>query len=181
MLGGGRGRDVFLLAREHFNSKVEYQRLDVHDISPDAIGTFDIVFCAGVLYHLRHPLLGLERIRSVTGGELILETSSLILAFHESTPLITFFPGDADASKFEWHHRGFPTRAWVSQMADQGHLSSHSDFADKHRLPLRPYLTGPAQARRRVPHHRPYAPTARTVLWRDDKRNESGERDLPRR
>jgi hypothetical protein len=58
--------------------------------------------------------LGLERMRSVTRHELILETSSLIPAFHEWTPLITFFPGDADASKFEWHHGGFPTRAWVS-------------------------------------------------------------------
>jgi hypothetical protein len=30
-----------------------------------------------VLYHLRYPLLTLERIRSVTAGKLILETNSL--------------------------------------------------------------------------------------------------------
>src|SRR5438270_7977972 len=58
--GFPRGLDCFLLAREFFNSKVEHRRLDVHELSPDAIGTFDLVFCAGVLYHMRQPLLGLE-------------------------------------------------------------------------------------------------------------------------
>jgi tRNA (mo5U34)-methyltransferase len=105
--------DCFLLVREHFNSKVEYRRMDVHDLSPDEIGRFDLVFCAGVLYHMRNPLIGLERIRSVTAGRLILETHSLLPAAHEWVPLITFFPGDEDATRFNWHHGGFPTCAWV--------------------------------------------------------------------
>ena len=107
------GLECFLFAREHFKSKVEYQRLDVHDLSPSDVGTFDLVFCAGVLYHMRHPLLGLEKIRSVTAGQLILETNSLLPACHERIPLITLFPGDEDATQFAWHHGGFPTRAWV--------------------------------------------------------------------
>jgi tRNA (mo5U34)-methyltransferase len=105
--------DCFLLAREHFNSKVEYRRMDVHELSPAAVGRFDLVFCAGVLYHMRNPLIGLERIRSVTAGRLILETHALLPALHEWVPLITFFPGDEDATKFRWHHGGYPTRAWV--------------------------------------------------------------------
>ena len=91
------GFDCFKAAHEYFNSKVEYRRMDVHELDPQAIGTFDLVFCAGVLYHMRNPLTGLERIRSVTAGQLIL----------------TFFPGDEDATKFNWHHGGYPTRAWV--------------------------------------------------------------------
>jgi len=67
----------------------------------------------------------LERIRSVTGSELILETSSLIPALHEGTPLITFFPGDAEASKFDWHHGGFPTRAWVSAALTAAGFARH--------------------------------------------------------
>jgi tRNA (mo5U34)-methyltransferase len=109
-----RGLECFLLARERFKSKVEYRMMDVHDLDPAEIGTFDLVFCAGVLYHLRHPLLGLERIRSVTAGTLILETASLVPAVHESTPLMTFFPGDAEAPSFKWHHGGFPTEAWLA-------------------------------------------------------------------
>jgi len=26
---------------------------------------------------------------------------------------MTFFPGDEDATKFDWHHGGYPTRAWL--------------------------------------------------------------------
>jgi tRNA (mo5U34)-methyltransferase len=106
--------EAFLLAREHFNSKVEYRRLDAHKLSPDLIGTFDLVLCAGLLYHLRHPLHGLERIRSVTGEQPILETASLIPAIHEWVPYITFFPGDNDTGKYNsWHEGGFPTKQWV--------------------------------------------------------------------
>jgi tRNA (mo5U34)-methyltransferase len=105
--------DCFLLARDHFKSRVEHRRMDVHDLNPEAVGRFDLVFCAGVLYHMRNPLIGLERIRSVTAGRLILETHALIPAAHEWVPLITFFPGDEDATKFAWHHGGYPTRAWV--------------------------------------------------------------------
>ncbi|SRR6266540_1852299 len=105
--------DCFLLARDHFKSQVEHRRIDVHDLTPEAVGRFDLVFCAGVLYHMRNPLIGLERIRSVTAGQLILETHALIPALHEWVPLITFFPGDEDATKFAWHHGGYPTRAWV--------------------------------------------------------------------
>ena len=105
--------DCFLFAREHFGSKVEYRRMDVHDLAPEAVGRFDLVFCAGVLYHMRNPLISLERIRSVTAGRLILETHCLLPALHEWVPLITFFPGDEEATKFAWHHGGYPTRGWV--------------------------------------------------------------------
>lgn len=104
---------AFLLARDHFGSKVEHRHLDAHKLSPDLIGTFDVVFCAGLLYHLRHPLYGLERIRSVTAGQLILETASLIPAMHEWVPLMTFFPGDGDPGKYSFTDGGFPTKAWV--------------------------------------------------------------------
>jgi tRNA (mo5U34)-methyltransferase len=110
-----RGLECFLLAREFFNSKVDHKRLDVHDLSPDAIGTFDLVFCAGVLYHMRHPLLGLEKIRSVVAekGQLVLETHQLIPALHERAPLITYFPGDETGVTLRYPG-GFPTRAWVA-------------------------------------------------------------------
>jgi tRNA (mo5U34)-methyltransferase len=105
--------DCFLFARDHFQSRVEFRRMDVHDLDPQEIGRFDLVFCAGVLYHMRNPLIGLERIRSVTTGRLILETHALLPALHERVPLITFFPGDEDARQFRWHSGGYATRAWI--------------------------------------------------------------------
>jgi tRNA (mo5U34)-methyltransferase len=105
--------DCFLFARDHFQSRVEFRRMDVHDLDPQEIGRFDLVFCAGVLYHMRNPLIGLERIRSVTSGRLILETHALLPALHERVPMITFFPGDEDATVTKRHRGAFPTRAWV--------------------------------------------------------------------
>jgi tRNA (mo5U34)-methyltransferase len=123
--GFPRGLDCFLLARDFFNSKVEHQRLDVHDLNPKAIGTFDLVFCAGVLYHMRHPLLALEKIRSVTGGRLILETHQLIPAVHERVPTIRFFPGDEEAVVRHNSPGGFPTRAWVTDALSSAGFARH--------------------------------------------------------
>jgi tRNA (mo5U34)-methyltransferase len=72
--GTGKGKAGFDLARTALGSKVEDVSVDVLDLSPERIGTFDVVLCFGVLYHLPNPLLGLERVASVTGDLLILET-----------------------------------------------------------------------------------------------------------
>src|SRR5471030_29416 len=56
----------FRTARQLLQSKVEYRLLDVDELTPDTLGFFDYVFFFGVLYHLRHPLLGLERICALT-------------------------------------------------------------------------------------------------------------------
>jgi tRNA (mo5U34)-methyltransferase len=117
--GDGKALDCLLLAREQFKSRIEYKRINADDLSPEEVGTFDLVFCAGVLYHLRHPLHTLERIRSVTKGMLIVETNSLIPAVHEHMPLISFFPGDDDPiiashKEFAWREGAFPTQSWVA-------------------------------------------------------------------
>src|SRR6202035_3635748 len=46
--------------------KVDYRIMDVDELTPESIGHFDYVLFFGVLYHLRHPLLGLERICALT-------------------------------------------------------------------------------------------------------------------
>ena len=53
--------------------QVEFSILSVYDLRE--IGRqFDIVLFMGVLYHLRHPLLALESLRSVCCETLILQT-----------------------------------------------------------------------------------------------------------
>src|ERR1700694_3134091 len=49
-------------------SRVDYRQMDVYDLSPKRVGRFDIVLFMGVLYHLKHPLLALERVCAVTTG-----------------------------------------------------------------------------------------------------------------
>ncbi len=98
-------------------SKITASHLDVHDLSPEAIGTFDFVLCAGVLYHTRYPLRALERVRSVMnpGATLVLETVCMIPAVHGSFPSIAFFPGDQEAvsQNQHWGISGAATIPWL--------------------------------------------------------------------
>lgn len=55
-------------------SKVEYVIADIEEITPERFGHFDYVLFFGVLYHLRHPLLGLEKVCSVTRGLAFIES-----------------------------------------------------------------------------------------------------------
>ena len=89
--GWPSGRQGFDLAREVLGSAVEDRVIDVLELSPETVGTFDLVLFLGVLYHVRHPLLALERIASVTRERLILETHvDLSLG---RRPAMAFYPG----------------------------------------------------------------------------------------
>ena len=90
--GGGWGSKAgFELARRTLGSKVEDLDIDVMDLSPERVGMFDVVFFLGVLYHLRHPLLALERVASVCRRLLILETVVDMVGIRR--PVMAFYPG----------------------------------------------------------------------------------------
>ena len=91
----------FRCAHRALGSAVEQRYLDVYDHTKDALGTFDVVLFLGVLYHLRHPLLALERLREVTGELLVLETHVELLPTRR--PVAALYPRDelmADASNW---------------------------------------------------------------------------------
>jgi tRNA (mo5U34)-methyltransferase len=91
--GGGWGtQDGFRLAREVLDSKVEDLRIDPLDLSVDRVGTFDVVFFFGVLYHVQNPLLVLERVAAVCGELLIVETY-VDQRMGEDYPAMVFYPG----------------------------------------------------------------------------------------
>jgi tRNA (mo5U34)-methyltransferase len=56
----------FHQVRAMLNSRVEYRQIDMYDLTPERVGRFDIVLFMGVLYHLKHPLLALERVCALT-------------------------------------------------------------------------------------------------------------------
>jgi 2-polyprenyl-3-methyl-5-hydroxy-6-metoxy-1,4-benzoquinol methylase len=66
---------AFKLAREVLGSKVERELLNVYDLSPDKLGTFDVVFISDVLVHLRDPLKTMENICSVTRGQALIASA----------------------------------------------------------------------------------------------------------
>ena len=89
--GTGQGKAGFQLAREALGSRVEDVDVDVMDLSPERLGTFDLVLLLGVLYHLPNPLLALERVASVASDWLVLETVVDMVGF--GRPAAAFYPG----------------------------------------------------------------------------------------
>jgi tRNA (mo5U34)-methyltransferase len=94
-------RDTFLAAREALGSKVEFVLSDVYQLTPERVGRFDIVLFLGVLYHLRHPLLALERVCALTTDLALVESfvtddgSDLdappVMEFYENSELVGRF------------------------------------------------------------------------------------------
>ncbi|HZO07355.1 MAG TPA: class I SAM-dependent methyltransferase [Solirubrobacterales bacterium] len=101
----------FPVARELLGSQVDFVQENVYELSYEKYGGFDLVLFLGVLYHLRDPMLALDRIWDVCRGRLIVETQTIddaLLtpegAFARLTdidprlaaiPLMQFFPGAA--------------------------------------------------------------------------------------
>ncbi len=56
----------FLYIHQELGSKIDYRIADFQHVSPRSYGRFDIVLFLSVLYHLKHPLLALEKVCALT-------------------------------------------------------------------------------------------------------------------
>jgi len=95
------GQEGFNLARRALGSQVEDLDIDLLDLSPGSVGTFDVVLFLGVFYHLPEPLPVLERVASVARERLIVETHVDLL--HMRRPAMAYYPGSelsGDASNW---------------------------------------------------------------------------------
>jgi tRNA (mo5U34)-methyltransferase len=93
--------------------QVDYRLLDVYDISPETVGRFDIVIFFGVLYHLKHPLLALERVCSVTRDLACVDSFVLREPHQPELP----FEGRLVMEFFETDEFGGQTDNWVAPSA----------------------------------------------------------------
>lgn len=86
----------FAVARELLGSKVERRIVTIYDLSPDTVGTFDVVVCGSLLLHLRDPLRALEAVRSVCRGLFLsMETIDLLTTFvGRHRPLLRLYGTD---------------------------------------------------------------------------------------
>jgi tRNA (mo5U34)-methyltransferase len=88
------------------DSNAEYVQGNVYELPPE-MGTFDIVFLFGVFYHLRYPLLALDRISEITKQYLLLEShfldNSLVLGDRSKVPLAEIDPRLADIPLFRFY------------------------------------------------------------------------------
>lgn len=98
-------------AIEARGSKVERNFCNVYDLSPEKVGTFDIVFCASVLLHLTDPLRAMYAMRTVTREQAIICTG-IDNSLHVTNQARALFLGTATGQAF-W----FPTMTCLEQMA----------------------------------------------------------------
>jgi tRNA (mo5U34)-methyltransferase len=88
--------------KKYLNSNVKYIQKSVYHVSPSDLGTFDIILFLGVIYHLRYPLLALDRIYDLCSEIMFLESHVIDNNYYlrkkttitqdlDCTPLLRFF------------------------------------------------------------------------------------------
>jgi hypothetical protein len=92
--------------RAALGSRADYRQMNVYELSPVVLGQFDVVLFLGVLYHLKHPLLALERVCAVTKSFAAVESFALTERFLpgmdvEQYPLLKFFERDGFGGQFD--------------------------------------------------------------------------------
>jgi len=102
--------------------------MNVYDLEPKRLGTFDLVLFYGVFYHLKHPQLALERIRTICTGDLLFQTHIYEEPAVVGTPWARFYPhGYMSGSKNElWD----PTVFWLFNSACCVAMLDHVGFTD---------------------------------------------------
>lgn len=75
-----RAWETFDLCRDLLGydaARCHREERSVYDIDEATLGRFDVVFFFGTLYHLRYPLLALDRLADVCDGDIYVETAIL--------------------------------------------------------------------------------------------------------
>jgi tRNA (mo5U34)-methyltransferase len=102
--------------------------MNVYDLEPRRLGTFDLVLFYGVFYHLKHPQYALERIRSICTGMLLFQTNIYEEPAVKGTPWARFMPhgllSGADKELFD------PTVFWLFNSACCRAILDHVGFTD---------------------------------------------------
>jgi len=124
--------DLCAEALEYGPEAVSRREMSVYDVSPETLGTFDVVFFFGALYHCRHPLLALDRLASVCSGEIYVESAILddyspyrggIGRGYAGTQMVAeFYP------TIEYGNN--PTNWWVPTLQCLGHMVKAAGFSD---------------------------------------------------
>jgi tRNA (mo5U34)-methyltransferase len=103
------GRAGFDLAREALASRVEPVVGDFMTMDLGELGSFDVTLFLGYLYHVKEPLMGLERLRRITREVAVIETHAVAVEGYGDANLMLFHPGDELGGDFtNWY---VPTEA----------------------------------------------------------------------
>ena len=127
----------FRIAREALESKVDHRLISVYDLSPETVGTFDVVVCGALTLHLRDPLGALQAIRSVCAGS-FLSAEEIAFGLTLRYPRLPLATIDGVSDRLKW---------FVPNAAGHARMVESAGFAIQRRS--RPYAVpfGPAHPR----------------------------------
>ncbi|HEY5625914.1 MAG TPA: class I SAM-dependent methyltransferase, partial [Dehalococcoidia bacterium] len=105
----------FKLAHEILGSKVKREIVNVYELSPEKVGTFDVVFVGYLLVHLRDPQTALENIFSVARGKVVV-VEPVARDLEGLDRPVSSFVGTSYLGMW-WEHN---TRSWELMMQTAG-------------------------------------------------------------
>jgi tRNA (mo5U34)-methyltransferase len=144
----------FRSCRSALGSAATVHLCNVYDLSPRAFGTFDLVLFFGVLYHLRNPLLALDRVLGVCAGSLLLQTVTQEVPGAADIPLARFQPSGMASGRPEAPLHD-PTVFWLPNAECAKAMTAHVGFKDVEVLTSGAGLVLRAQSPRRARGERP--------------------------
>lgn len=119
-----------------------YIRSSVYDLSPVVHGTFDVVLFLGLIYHLRHPLLALDRIYDIAKDRVFVDSPVIDAMVFDKTicqesrekilnegrvmhelPLLYFTKNSETGDPFNWF---MPNRRALSDLVESSGFSIQS-------------------------------------------------------
>jgi tRNA (mo5U34)-methyltransferase len=110
--------------------RCQRKELSVYEVSEESVGRFDVVFCFGTLYHLRHPLLALDRLGAVTDERIFVESAILDDYSPYRGGLGQGYPGGQMVAEFypDNQYGGNATNWWVPTVLCLAHMVRMAGF-----------------------------------------------------
>jgi tRNA (mo5U34)-methyltransferase len=124
--------DICRDALGYDEARCSRQEMSVYDVAEGALGRFDVVFCFGLLYHLRYPLLALDRLAAVCDQAIFVESAILDdyspyrggigQGYPDGQMVMEFYPDS------QYGHN--QTNYWVPTLHCLGHMVRSAGFAN---------------------------------------------------
>jgi tRNA (mo5U34)-methyltransferase len=134
----------FEICRAATGSRARTYMVNVYYLNPATLGTFDLVMFFGVLYHLRHPILALQKIASVCAGTILMQTATCADA--SDKPMAEFHPFGIKSGPSE-NPSNDPTCFWFPNIACCIALLQHVGFQDVEQIAKNAPVGGVFRAR----------------------------------
>jgi len=144
--------DTFDVCRDalgYTEEKCQRQEMAVYDLSPESLGMFDVVFFFGTLYHLRYPLLALDKISSVCQENVFIESAILDDFSPYKGGLNSGYPGKQMVMEFYpgANYGGNDTNWWVPTLNCLGNMAAAAGFKNITAWKLQDTPTSPSECR----------------------------------